>query len=392
MLDYELHRATGFNVIAVGGDKLARGLTLEGLSVSYFLRASRMYDTLMQMGRWFGFRPGYLDLCRLYTTSDLEEWFGHITEASEELRREFDHMHAVAGTPKDYGLKVKAHPVLMVTSRVKMRNSTTLDLVFSGALQETVVFHRSAATLTANLELTDAFLRALGSTAQGVRRQRPDGKAHEWAGAHAWHGVSGEVTADFLERYATHPTALKMNGRVLADYTRQQFPEGKLTSWDVVMLGGGQDRRESVGGMDVPLFLRAQNTRIPPARQEAEGRVVIRRLLAPRDEAIDLDADEYAAALRSTVEEWVADPGRFPLRKSPPETPSGPAIRRVRGENNPERAVLLIYPLDPREWALAHYDRPVIGIGVSFPETLGARPVRYSVNNTYWDQEYGEVS
>ena len=56
-------------MIAIGGDKLARGLTLEGLCVSYFLRASKMYDTLMQMGRWFGYRPGYLDLCRLYTTA-----------------------------------------------------------------------------------------------------------------------------------------------------------------------------------------------------------------------------------------------------------------------------------------------------------------------------------
>ena len=67
-LDYAEHAGTGLKVIAIGGDKLARGLTLEGLCVSYFLRASRMYDTLMQMGRWFGYRPGYLDLCRLYTT------------------------------------------------------------------------------------------------------------------------------------------------------------------------------------------------------------------------------------------------------------------------------------------------------------------------------------
>ena len=74
ILDYEEHRTTGLNIIAVGGDKLSRGLTLDGLSVSYFLRASRMYDTLMQMGRWFGYRDGYLDVCRLYTTAELLEW------------------------------------------------------------------------------------------------------------------------------------------------------------------------------------------------------------------------------------------------------------------------------------------------------------------------------
>jgi hypothetical protein len=93
-LDYAEHESVGLKVIAIGGDKLSRGLTLEGLCVSYFLRASKMYDTLMQMGRWFGYRPGYLDLCRLYTARELVEWFGHITDAAEELREEFDLMAA----------------------------------------------------------------------------------------------------------------------------------------------------------------------------------------------------------------------------------------------------------------------------------------------------------
>ena len=87
------------SVIAIGGDKLSRGLTLEGLSVSYYLRASRMYDTLMQMGRWFGYRPGYLDLCRLYTTDELQLWYRDITVANEELLAKFDEMAAVGSTP-----------------------------------------------------------------------------------------------------------------------------------------------------------------------------------------------------------------------------------------------------------------------------------------------------
>src|SRR6266699_2863167 len=78
LLDYRENETSGINVIAVGGDKLSRGLTLEGLTVSYFLRASKMYDTLMQMGRWFGYRPGYADLCRLYTTAELRDWYRDI--------------------------------------------------------------------------------------------------------------------------------------------------------------------------------------------------------------------------------------------------------------------------------------------------------------------------
>src|SRR5690606_12526602 len=123
---YFENRSEGLNVIAIGGDKLSRGLTLEGLTVSYYLRASKMYDTLMQMGRWFGYRSGYTDLCRLYTTDELQGWYQDITVASEELRREFDYMATQNATPADYGLRVRKHPDgLMVTAAAKMRNAET---------------------------------------------------------------------------------------------------------------------------------------------------------------------------------------------------------------------------------------------------------------------------
>ena len=90
-LQYYEHRRDGLSVIAVGGNKLSRGLTLEGLSVSYYLRASKAYDTLLQMGRWFGYRPGYEDLCRLYTTPAL----------CERLRR--DHLRQRRAAPRVRG-------------------------------------------------------------------------------------------------------------------------------------------------------------------------------------------------------------------------------------------------------------------------------------------------
>ena len=108
-LDYFVNEQQGtyLSVIAIGGDKLSRGLTLEGLSISYYLRASKMYDTLMQMGRWFGYRPGYIDLCRIFTSDELTRWYKHITIASEEIRRDFDYMFLLKKTPKEFGLKVR---------------------------------------------------------------------------------------------------------------------------------------------------------------------------------------------------------------------------------------------------------------------------------------------
>ena len=99
-LDYTGNRQDGLNVIAVGGFSLSRGLTLEGLMVSYFLRNSMMYDTLMQMGRWFGFRPDYQDLCRIWMPDEAQGWYEHIAESIEELRSELRSMEASNATPR----------------------------------------------------------------------------------------------------------------------------------------------------------------------------------------------------------------------------------------------------------------------------------------------------
>jgi hypothetical protein len=168
-LDYVERSETGLKVIAVGGDKLARGLTLEGLCVSYFVRTTKMYDTLMQMGRWFGYRPGYIDLCRLYTTQDLVRWFGHIADASEELREEFDQMVALGAEPWDYGMKVESHPVLLVTSPLKMRSARTLSLSYSGSMSQTISFPNDTATLEANLAASNALVCAMGVPSLGGR-------------------------------------------------------------------------------------------------------------------------------------------------------------------------------------------------------------------------------
>ena len=120
VLAYDDHQEDGYYVIAIGGDKLSRGLTLEGLTISYFLRASKMYDTLMQMGRWFGYRPGYVDVCRLFVSEEINNWFKSITIANNELREEFDYLWESNGSPQQYALKVRTSPGLLITSPLKM--------------------------------------------------------------------------------------------------------------------------------------------------------------------------------------------------------------------------------------------------------------------------------
>lgn len=383
-LDYAEHQETGLKVIAIGGDKLARGLTLEGLTVSYFLRASRMYDTLMQMGRWFGYRPGYLDLCRLYTTGELVEWFEHIADASEELREEFDFMAASGATPRDYGLRVQSHPVLMVTSSIKMRTARTLELSFSGSLAETVNFHCDPVTLQRNLDVARQLISSLGVPETDPRRRR-NGSVHRWKG-HLWDDVSADEVLDFLDNYSSHQEARKANSALLAKFIRSLVPRGELIHWTVALIGGGTGENVLFGN-EVAI----QAVKRTPYGQYPD-RYSIRGLMSSRDEAISLDEEAWLRALRETRDAFRADPGRNEGRDEP-EVPNGPAIRRVRPK---EHGVLFLYAIDPAlagpHAGLPVNAPPVIGFAVSFPASDTGVRVNYRVNNIYWEQEHGVSS
>ncbi|WVM89663.1 Z1 domain-containing protein [Halopseudomonas pachastrellae] len=319
VLDYA-DSPSGLKVIAIGGDKLARGLTLEGLCTSYFLRASKMYDTLMQMGRWFGYRPGYLDLCRLYTTQDLVEWFEHIADAAEELRAEFDYMTDSRLTPREYGLKVKSHPVLLVTSPLKMRTATTLHLSFSGDLVETVSFYTSQEKLQANLDAFNSLCCRLGGS-KAIPPQIRAGRKYNWNGLQ-WTNVGSHEVVEFLRSYQVHPDSRKVRSDLLANFVEQMSYSGELTSWTVVVLGG-EGAPTPVGDGSVTLMTRADK-----AADNAE-KYSIGRLLSPKDEMLDLDESGWNAALEITRQRWRKDPGRS-TRKTPPDEPAGPTIRLVR--------------------------------------------------------------
>lgn len=391
VLDYSEHKSTGLKVIAIGGDKLSRGLTLEGLCTSYFLRASKMYDTLMQMGRWFGYRPVYLDICRLYTTEDLVEWFQHITDAAEELREEFDLMSESGGTPRDYGFKVQSHSVLMVTSQVKMRTAKSLMLSFSGSLVETVAMHRDTEKLKLNFDAAINLVSAMKEPSEtNPARQRSD-KKHVWSGT-LWNGVPASEVVEFLRCYQTHPAAYRVNGNLLAQFIESLNSDNELVSWTVAFIGAaGGEEVEIANGIKIKMLKRSQNG-------NHTDRYSIKRLLSPRDESIDLDDSAWQAALEETRKAWRSDPGRMQDR-SEPDDPNGPAIRKIRGFGangvmaHPERGLLLLYLLDPKEAEANLPDNtpPVVAFGVSFPGSSSGRKVEYKVTNILWEQEYGSA-
>lgn len=355
-LDYK-DNPEGISVIAIGGDKLSRGLTLEGLTVSYYLRASRMYDTLMQMGRWFGFRPGYIDMCRLYTSEELVKWYTFINMASEELRREFDYMASMKATPRDYGLRVRTHPEgLKITAVNKMRSGTEMQLTFANSRPQTTSFSNDAASLENNLNVIENIVKKLGP-ASTMKRDTP-----------IWTGVKPEIILQILEDYQFFSKTIRPD--LMRQYIQKQNDLEELKSWTISLISRQNPVKSyNFNGYIVGLTERDESYLIQKAQ-----------IISPRHEFLDLTDTEYKNALDLMKK----DPERTGKDLPEPTVPSGPYIRGARSAT---RGLLLIYPLDPKPLKI-DVTIPVLGLAFSFPDSKKAVKITYKVNNIYWEQEF----
>ncbi len=219
--------------IVVGGNKLSRGLTLEGLSVSVFTRNANTYDTLLQMGRWFGFRPGYHDLTRIFVEERLADQFADLARVELELRHDIQKYSREPDpvTPRELMPLIRAHPTMAVTSPLKMGAGRTVRISFQGTTQNTVVFPISnLQTLRANMEVGKTFVRSLDHSLWTEER-----------GTHLWTGVQPERVLAFLDSYV-FGKAPAVNGAMIPGYIRRQVARGELTHWDVLVPSGNATR------------------------------------------------------------------------------------------------------------------------------------------------------
>lgn len=236
-LDYFNHKNDGLRVIAVGGNSLSRGLTLEGLCVSYFYRNTQMYDTLLQMGRWFGYRPNYDDLVKIWMSQEAIDWYSQITRATNELKDEIIAMRNAHQTPREFGLKVRQDPgSLIVTARNKMRTATSIScpISVSGHLLETPRLKAARAILAENENVFKDFVNSLASLGDAVPTTDERTKGHYF-----WEHVPAESIAQLLLGFETHPWHLSFNGRALSEYIeKHSWGEG----WDVVLMNSGNGK------------------------------------------------------------------------------------------------------------------------------------------------------
>lgn len=367
LLDYEADPRV--KVLLIGGNRLSRGLTLEDLTVSFYVREAATYDTLLQMGRWFGYRGKFIDLTRLWTTEVLISRFRHLSLVEEDLRNQIKIYERDGLTPVQVAPKIRAHPDMLVVAKNRMGSAESVRQSYAGELiQMTRYKLDDDAWLEKNLTTARQLISSLGEPtgAPNGRAERP-----------AWTGVPWQYVGAFLTNFQTAQDAMSFDADTAARYIRVQAERhGELTRWTVAVQCGLQ-RDPLLGECDMGVQRFGPVPAIGRSRLKADARS-IGALVSPArehnlgaaDESIDLTAEQIGRAAQQ------AD--TFPTR--------GHALRWQRPRTN---GLLLIYPISPKSKAGTNaknrnplFDDPggrpaVIGIALSFPPSDTGATVEY---------------
>ena len=321
-LDYENN--PGRHVIAIGGNRLSRGLTLEGLTVSYFLRTASMCDTLLQMARWYGFRLGYEDLIRIWTTDGIASWFGELALVEQSMRDSIQALELAGRRPDQMAIRIRAHSDLLLTARNKSAMASSKWDSWSGDHPQTVLFPLDDANaLQHNLAITDALVSNLNPTTKAY-------------GGYIAHDVSPERIANFISSYRTHDDAVSFRPTALGAWILSRTAAGELTDW-TVFIASPEDRNVvQLGELELGLV---ERNRISSHS--------IGALLDPRHEGVDLpDGPSF----------YRRDGGSLDAE----------AMRRARPVT---QGLLIVYPLDPNPLGVEEKVSCVIGLAISLPFT-----------------------
>ncbi|MEU3766916.1 Z1 domain-containing protein [Amycolatopsis keratiniphila] len=345
-LDYERGPIVA---IAVGGNTLSRGLTLEGLAVSYFVRAVSAYDTLLQMGRWFGYRNGYADLPRIWMTSELQGWFRHIATVESEMRRDIDVYMIEDKDPMTFAVRLRMHPALRVTAAAKMTDAVRAASAYGGQRVQTRYFNTAAPWLIENQAAAQALVGRAKEEGVEVEDRLSDGR-------YLLRGVSHEAVVDFLENYRFHEKSQECDRGLLVSYIEKRVQlASALTKWNVAIIGNptkpdDDDVFEFAPGIAVKRVVRAR------LKETASTDVAdIKTLMSRRDAAVDLDTSQVQGELTEA------------------------RIKELRREQASRVGLIALYPIDKNSVPSAKRDKRapmeaeehVIGVGLVFPEPKG---------------------
>ncbi|MGE0256845.1 MAG: Z1 domain-containing protein [Alphaproteobacteria bacterium] len=376
-LDYDQGGEHGVTVITVGGFSLSRGLTLEGLTVSYFLRNSMMYDTLMQMGRWFGYRPGYEDLCRVWIPADGVGWYAHIHEAMDDLQAQLKRMELVKATPEQFGLAVRSHPEsLIVTARNKMGTGREFPMKvgLAGKLVETTRIRSDREQLDRNRKAGEGLVVAI--RARGLAEERPSRGI-------LYKSVPVDLVRDFLRVFRADAADPLTDPRLMSDYIDARA-ETELKEWDVLFASAqnAAAKEHELAGIMMRAFGRSVGE-----GDLRQGVLAIsgtsRRVGSPGDERVGLTSDQIETAIRDFRETRIRE------GKSVPETLPPRIFCEIPGRR-PLIILRLVDPTIPDELS-AKAPGLILAWSICFPPSdIQGGTVEYVVNTIRMREMFGE--
>lgn len=376
-LDYDQGGEHGVTVIAIGGFSLSRGLTLEGLTVSYFLRNSIMYDTLMQMGRWFGYRQGYEDLCRVWIPADGVGWYAHIHEAMDDLQTQLKRMELAKATPEQFGLAVRSHPEsLIVTARNKMGTGREFPMKvgLAGKLIETTRIRTDRAQLDRNRQAGQDLVAAI--KAYGLADEHPSRGT-------LYRSVPVELLRNFLRVFRADAADPLTDPRLMSDYIDARA-DTELKEWDVLFASAQKTDATEDGLAEVKMRAYGRSVGEADLRQ---GVLAIsgtsRRVGSPGDERVGLTAEQIEAATTAFREERIRE------GKAVPETLPPRIFCEIPGR----RPLIILRFVDPTVPDDLKTKSPgiVLAWSICFPPSdVQGGTVEYIVNTIRMREMFGE--
>ena len=283
--------------IVIGGATLSRGLTIEGLVSTYFLRSSKQGDTLMQMGRWFGYRRGYELLQRLWITDSALNQFEFLSDMDSELRAYIAQMELFNKSPKDYAVVIKQSPstrLLRISAKNKMQSAVPTEMNYSGMHSQTDKFIEAADVLKNNYAITERFVESLGP---GVRGNGKLG-SNSWI----WRGIPFDYIYDnLLSRYRFHEKLMAFSDlEAIKTWIKQFTDEQKLDKWNIVLFGLDRGKETVFAGHNIH---KVQRTR----KFIRDNTINLGVLTDPKEKVADVEYDRLSEAGRKMYDNYRTD-------------------------------------------------------------------------------------
>ena len=264
--------------IIVGGNTLSRGLTVEGLTTSYFVRHSKFYDSLLQMGRWFGYRAGYVDLTRIYVTEELYRCFYELATIEQEIRDEIKLMSNNKEKPINVALKIRKVPGLHITASNKRRNAIVSKSSYSGQkIQTFQLAVNDKKTLVKNFSTVEALFTKLKN-----KNKKQEIAFDDLNQNHLFTNVKSEDILQFLDKYIISKNNIKYSKSAIQSYISNQNTKNELNNWSVALMSNKKGDKNQLAGLEyTPLKRSTKNTTL-------DSEAILRAVSVPGDELIDL--------------------------------------------------------------------------------------------------------